>query len=154
MRNQARHGSVSETTTAGVTDPKRERRPVTSEELLASHSPQVRAAAERLRALLGAWIPEVEERVLPGWRAFGYRHPDAGHICALFPREDEVRLYIEYGAEVADPSGLLEGDTRQTRYLRFRSARAIRASDVRPLVLGGLAAAGLRRRRARRRRDR
>lgn len=73
--------------------------------------------AERLRALVRTTVPEAEERAYPGWHGIGYRHPEAGYLCGIFPSDDEVRLLFEHGVLLPDPDGLLEGDGTQTRHV-------------------------------------
>lgn len=66
--------------------------------------------------------PDLTERVYPGWDGVGFRHPDAGYVCAIYPREQEqeVRLLFEHGVRLDDPEGLLEGAGTQTRFIRVR----------------------------------
>ena len=69
-----------------------------------------------------------------GWKAIGFRHAQAGHICALFPTESEVKLVFEYGAQLDDPDHLLQGTTRQTRFVPFRSPRDLQPRALTMLV--------------------
>jgi hypothetical protein len=66
--------------------------------------------------------PDLTERVYRGWDGIGFRHPDAGYVCAIYPRqqEQEVRLLFEFGVRLPDPGRLLEGDGTQTRFIRVR----------------------------------
>jgi hypothetical protein len=73
-----------------------------------------------VRSALLAAEPDLGERIYRGWGGVGYHHPDAGYVCAIFPRDGEVRLLFEHGARLADPDGVLEGDGTQTRYLTVR----------------------------------
>jgi hypothetical protein len=74
---------------------------------------------------LAAWVreavlaadPDLVERVYRGWRGVGFRHPDAGYVCGIFPREDGVELLFERGASLPDPEGILRGDGTQTRFV-------------------------------------
>jgi hypothetical protein len=63
--------------------------------------------------------PDLIERVYRGWRGIGFRHPDAGYICAIYPRSDWVVLHFEHGASMPDPDGILIGEGSQTRFLRI-----------------------------------
>jgi hypothetical protein len=79
---------------------------------------------------LALWVREavlagdadLTERVYHGWDGIGFRHPDAGYVCAVYPREQEqeVRLLFEHGVRLDDPEGLLEGAGTQTRFIRVR----------------------------------
>ena len=59
--------------------------------------------------------PDLTERVYLGWDGIGFRHPDGGYVCAIYPRGGEVRLLFEHGARLEDRAGLLEGHGTQTR---------------------------------------
>jgi hypothetical protein len=106
------------------------------DDILSPHTPAVRDLANRVRVVVKRAVPTLAERALPGWKAIAFRDPHAGHVCALFPLEREVRLYIEYGARLTDPAQLLEGAATMTRgrYVRFTSARNLRARALTQLV--------------------
>ena len=61
--------------------------------------------------------PDLTERVYRGWRGVGFRHPEAGYVCGVFPKNDRVELLFEHGAELADPDDVLEGTGTQTRVI-------------------------------------
>ncbi len=70
-----------------------------------------------LRGLIRDALPEVEEAARPGWHAIGYRHPDQGYLCGIFPHDDAVKLGFEFGMLLPDPDRLLSGDGKQLRYV-------------------------------------
>ena len=71
-----------------------------------------------VRELVHAAEPDLAERVYRGWDGIGFRHPDAGYLCAIYPQPDgTVRLLFEHGTRLDDRDGLLEGDGAQTRYV-------------------------------------
>lgn len=78
------------------------------------------ALAAWVRGVLLAAEPDLGERIYRGWDGVGYHHPDAGYVCAIYPRDREVRLLFEHGARLADPDGVLDGDGTQTRYVTVR----------------------------------
>jgi hypothetical protein len=63
--------------------------------------------------------PELSERIYRGWRGVGFRHPEAGYVCAVFPKDEHVELVFEHGAGLPDPAGVLGGEGHQTRVLRI-----------------------------------
>lgn len=75
---------------------------------------------------LASWIreavleadPDLSERIYTGWRGVGFRHPEAGYVCAIYPRSDWIVLLFEHGASMPDPDGILLGDGKQTRFVR------------------------------------
>jgi hypothetical protein len=88
---------------------------------LAQAHPEVLDLALWLRDVVLEAEPDLTERVYRGWDGLGFRHPDAGYVCAIYPRGDEVRLLFEHGSRLADPHGVLEGQGTQTRFVRVRS---------------------------------
>lgn len=81
---------------------------------------------------LAAWVreavltadPDLSERVYRGWRGVGFRHPEVGYVCGIFPRDDEVDLLFEHGAALPDPDSILRGDGTQTRFVSVREPDA------------------------------
>jgi hypothetical protein len=65
---------------------------------------------------------DLSERIYRGWRGVGYHHPEAGYVCAIYPRTGEVQLLFEHGASLPDPEGLLQGEGTQTRTLHVTSS--------------------------------
>ena len=107
---------------------------MTPDELLVPLPAETRRLANRIRDVVRRAVPTLSERALPGWRAIGFRDEQAGHVCALFPFGPEVRLYIEHGARLDDPDGLLEGRMKRGRYVPFRSTRDVRARPLTRLL--------------------
>ena len=94
--------------------------PEPTREFLTSRHPQELELALWVRELVLDADPDLSERVYQGWDGIGFRHMDAGYICAIYPRPGEVRLLFEHGSRLADPEGLLEGDGSQTRHITLR----------------------------------
>jgi hypothetical protein len=104
------------------------------------------------RAIIAAYLPELEER----WRATVERLidvildalPEAQHerrwgrltftcgghwhhwICAISPTKKAIRLVIHKGALLADARGVMQGEGRYTRDIRFMSPDEIDADVV------------------------
>jgi hypothetical protein len=74
-----------------------------------------------VRQAVLAGEPDLTERVDRGWDGIGFRHPDAGYVCAIYPQADHVRLLFEHGVRLDDPKGVLEGTGSQTRHLTIRA---------------------------------
>lgn len=62
---------------------------------------------------------DLAARVYRGWQGIGFRHPEAGYVCGVFPRGHWVMLLFEHGASMTDPEGVLLGEGAQTRFLRI-----------------------------------
>jgi hypothetical protein len=90
-----------------------------AEDVLDGHTPAVYGLAQWLRRAVKSADEHLSERVYKGWHGFGYHHPDAGYVCAVFPREDDVLLAFEHGADLADPERRLTEGRKQMRSLVF-----------------------------------
>jgi hypothetical protein len=108
--------------------------PLTPDELLAAYPPRMQKLVNRVRMVLHAAVPTFTERALPGWRAIAFRDPHAGHVCALFPMEAELRLYIEHGARLVDRDAMLRGTMKRGRYIAFRSMKDVRVRALTRLI--------------------
>lgn len=127
-RNVAEGLRSKETITGGI-------HAVTPDELLANYPPAIRKLTRRLRGVLLAAVPTFEQRALPGWKAISFRDPHAGHVCGLFPSATGVQLYVEYGALLDDPDGLLRGEhMKRGRNIPFRTERDIRVRALTRLI--------------------
>ena len=82
---------------------------------------------------------DLEPRVYRGWRGIGFRHPEAGYVCGVFPRDDRVELLFERGAELADPDRVLEGTGTQTRSIVVVAEDAALARTIRAYVQQAIA---------------
>lgn len=111
---------------------------VTTEDILAEHTPQVRDLAERLRALILMTVPEAREVPYPGWHGIGYHHPEAGYFCAIFPEAGRVRLGFEHGVDLPDAQKLLQGTGKRVRYVDVPLGRRPRVRAIRQLVLAAI----------------
>ena len=91
-------------------------------DFLVEAHPDLADLALWVREAVVAAEPELSERVYRGWDGIGFRHPDAGYVCAVYPRDGkrEVHLLFEHGVRLADPEGRLEGSGRQTRHIPVR----------------------------------
>ena len=78
--------------------------------------------------------PDLTERVYRGWKGLGFHHPEAGYVCAVYPRSEWVVLLFEHGASLVDPAGVLLGDGSRTRFLRVDRADEATAELIRPYV--------------------
>ncbi len=78
--------------------------------------------------------PDLTEHGYTGWNGIGYRHPIAGYICGVFPQADGVRLLFEYGQQLPDPSGMLTGAGKQTKWMSLREIDATLEAAIAALV--------------------
>jgi hypothetical protein len=92
-------------------------------EFLTGSHPATADLALWVRQLVLASEPDLTERVYRGWDGIGFRHPDGGYVCAIYPhdQDQEVRLLFEHGVRLQDQEHLLEGAGSQTRFIRVRA---------------------------------
>jgi hypothetical protein len=112
---------------------------LTVDQLLDQHVPPVQAIAQRLRELVRRTVPEAKERVYPGWHAVGYVHPEAGYFGAIFPREDQVKLCFEWGAELPNPHHILTGNQKRVRYVVISDELEIPESAIVEMIQAAMA---------------
>jgi hypothetical protein len=108
---------------------------ITPEDILADHTPEVRALVERLREIIRGTVPTAVEASYPGWHAIGYRHPGVGYFCGIFPEMERVRLGFEFGVLLPDPHRVLEGTGKQVRYMNIAGGGEVPIEAVQQLLL-------------------
>ena len=108
--------------------------PYPPEALLDDFPPPLQAIAHRLRVIVRTAIPDVVERVRPGWRLIGYDLPIARrnvYFAWVWPEHEHVHLGFQHGWAMSDPRGLLlgKGVTKRVRWLTFTSLDQIDEAD-------------------------
>jgi hypothetical protein len=89
---------------------------------LEGYSPGIRAAVERLRAIVRTAVPDAIERVRLGWRLIGYDVPvgrRTRYFAFVWPEPEHAHLGFEYGIWMDDPDHLLRGAEIKLRKVRF-----------------------------------
>ena len=99
------------------------------------HSPPIIMLVNQLRTIIKDMVPELKEVAYPGWHAIGYRHPEAGYLCGIFPFEDHIKVYFEYGKFLFDPDKVLTGDGKQVRYIRVEKSGDIKSKSIANLLM-------------------
>jgi hypothetical protein len=94
-------------------------------DLLGSYDAEVAETALTLRERVRQTHPEMTEKVYHGWRGLGFHHPEAGYVCAIFPRARSVYLSFEWGVRLPDPEGRLIGTGKMVRSLEYRPSDEI-----------------------------
>lgn len=109
----------------------------TSPEQFLSEFPEtIQTLANRLRQLIKATIPQVGEKVYPGWKLLGYRlQQDKGaYFCFIAPKSDAAYLGFEYGIMLSDPHHLLGGEGKQVRHVCIKSEEDIQSEFIAQLI--------------------
>lgn len=97
------------------------------EEFLKNYSPPMAATANQLRVLVKRAVPDVVERLRPGWRLIGYDLPNGRRLTYFAwiwpqPEHDHVHVGWQTGTLMDDPEQLLQGadlKLKKVRYLTF-----------------------------------
>jgi hypothetical protein len=105
--------------------------------LLARFNAPVAELARELVRIVCDVRPDLDPRVRTGWGSVNFRHPRAGFVCAVFPLEDRVSLVFEHGRLL--DNALLEGDTKQVRWIPLRPGGAIPIDDIAILLAEAIA---------------
>ena len=98
-------------------------RPGSWDELLARHTPEVRAATRALEAVIREEVPEVVVQFDPGngLLAFGRSMKMRDLLFALIPHVGWVNLQLADGALLPNPDALIEGTGKRIRHVKVRS---------------------------------
>jgi hypothetical protein len=114
--------------------------PQTPDALLDNYPPDVRALANRLRALIKRTLPESTEEVKPAWMLIGFympAKPKPVYVGFILPHADSVSLGFQYGTLLDDPDGLLLGASeklKRVRYFSLRSSRDLKTRVFTPYI--------------------
>ncbi len=109
------------------------------DEILATHTPAIRALCEQLRALARESMPAATEHGYAGWHAIAYRHPQAGYVCGIFPFATHVRFLFEHGVLLRDSDRVLTGNGKQVRYIDLTPRDLIPSDALRMLIAEAVA---------------
>jgi len=99
--------------------------------------PPVAKIALRARALIIEVLPEVFEVVWERQRNTGYGtgpKKQTEHFAWLMPAKAHVSLGFNYGAELPDPQGLLEGTGAKFRHVKLASIADVERPAIKALL--------------------
>jgi hypothetical protein len=107
------------------------------EAVLAGSSKQVQDLARRTRALINEVYPGVVEVPWPRQKTVGYGvgpRKQTEHFCSIALQRDHVDLGFNYGAELPDPDGLLEGTGALMRHVTISTPEDLERPALRALL--------------------
>lgn len=87
------------------------------DDLVQRYPEPIRELTLRLDAFLVASFPDLRAVTRFGWGTVNYTHPNAGFLCAIYPRPDHVSLIIQQGRLLSSP--LLKGDGENLKQVRY-----------------------------------
>jgi hypothetical protein len=111
------------------------------DENLASHTPEVQAAARALEAIIRAEQPDlvVHYDSGNGLLAFGRSMRMRDLLFALIPHTSWVNLQLADGAVLPNEDGLIEGTGKRIRHVKVRTMSASAEPRLREIVRAQLA---------------
>jgi hypothetical protein len=113
-----------------------------AEVVLGSCCSDVQVLADKARRLLLKLLPEAEETVDPtaSVLSYGYGPGYRGMICTLLLSKSGVKIGFVHGAELPDPTLLLEGSGKKHKYIQLKTASDLDRPGVKQLVKAACAA--------------
>ena len=106
------------------------------ERFFSDYPPFVEELALALRALVFENVPGAHERLDRTARVVGYGFGAGykGTVCAIIMSQKGVKLGLAEGASLPDPKGLLEGEGKRHRHVKFETLADLRRPGVKPLL--------------------
>jgi hypothetical protein len=107
------------------------------DEILGTSSPRVRDLAARTRALIRDVMPDVVEVPWTRQRVVGYGvgpKKMSEHFCHITFHKNHVNLGFNYGSELPDPEGLLQGTGKLLRHVKITTPEDLSNPALRRLV--------------------
>jgi hypothetical protein len=109
---------------------------------LSQYSEEVFTNALKLREVVLANLPDIIEQLdVPAkMLAYCYGQKYTELICVIIPSKKGLKLGFNAGTELPDPSGLLEGTGKISRYVVIENEKIIGSAALKKLIKSGLAA--------------
>ena len=107
-----------------------------AEPVLDKMSPEVRALAQQLRALIKEVMPQATEKTHLGWGTIAYAAGGKMRdvVVALLPQRTYLNLEFGDGVDLPDPAHRLEGSGKRLRHVKIRGDDDVHHPDVRVLL--------------------
>ena len=106
--------------------------------MLASQPADIAKLARAARALIVSVMPGVFEVVWVRQKVAGYGtgvKKKTEHFCWIAPQRAWVNLGFNYGSELPDPGGMLEGTGNKFRHVKIRTASDARRPGLKKLLV-------------------
>ena len=109
----------------------------TFEEVVSEASLEIKEIAYAIRAMLAEIKPGITEvpwgnQIIAGYGVGPKKMSE--HFCYIAPQMNYVNLGFMYGADLADPEGLLEGSGKLLRHVKIRSLEDLEQPALRNLI--------------------
>ena len=100
----------------------------------------IAARAYELRDLVLEMLPDIIEQIdIPARMAgycYGQKYVDL--ICTIIPSKNGLKLSFNRGTELHDPTGMLQGSGKISRYVEVKDSAQINSVAVRELLSAAL----------------
>ena len=109
----------------------------TFDEAIAASRPEAQDLARALRRLVAAVYPDVTEVPWPNQQVIGYGigpKKMTEHFCYIGAHGGHINLGFNYGADLPDPEGLLEGAGKKFRHVKVRRVDEAQQPGLRDLI--------------------
>jgi hypothetical protein len=100
--------------------------------ILEAHTPDVQLLVEKLRQLVHAACPALEEEGKLGWKNITYKRNRV--VVAISPYKAHVNLGFYKGASLDDADGILEGTGKGLRHVKISKPEDIRTEYLTGLI--------------------
>ena len=107
------------------------------EEIVSSATPQVQALARNTRDLILDVKPDAVELAWPKQNISSYGvgpKKMSEHYCYIGMFKQHINLGFYYGADLPDPSGLLEGTGKLMRHIKINSQEQLEDPALRQII--------------------
>lgn len=104
---------------------------------IAESGQQAKRLARAVRKLVSEICPDVVEVPWPRQRVVGYGvgpRKKTEHFCYIATYDTHVNLGFNYGLDLPDPAGLLEGTGKAFRHVKIQSLEGITRPALRELI--------------------
>lgn len=110
------------------------------EDFLSQYNEQVSSDAQKLRKLLLATLPNITEQFDAPARmiAYCYGQKYSELICVIIPSKKGLKLGFNNGVELPDPTQLLKGSGKISRYVEILSEQQINSAELKNLLQSAL----------------
>lgn len=111
------------------------------DDLMARHEKPVAALARKVVEAVADIRPDLAAAVKPGWGSVNFRHPQAGHLLAVFPQRKErnVILVFEHGKLLSSPLLVDNGKVTRVRWIPLRPGDEIPVDEIAILLAEAIA---------------
>jgi hypothetical protein len=94
------------------------------------------ALAQAVRHLIFDIVKGAEETLDQSARVVGYSFGRGyrNTVCAIIPSQKGVKLGLANGASLPDPRGLLEGEGKVHRHIKFKSLADVKRAGVKAML--------------------